>query len=74
MGYVMSYILSAIHMSSKYPTLLDCLRGLGQQIQRDHDPTCVTTAHKLQADQKDVADASTKRPDDEVDASSAQCK
>ncbi len=70
----MSYILSAIHMSRKYPTLLDCLRGFGQQIQRDHDPTCVTTTQKLQTDQKDAPDASTKRPDDEVAASSAQCK
>ena len=34
-------------MSSKYPTLLDCLRELGQRIQRDHDPTCVTVTQKL---------------------------
>ncbi len=33
-------------MSSKYPRLVDCLRGLGQQIQRDHGPTCIAAAQK----------------------------
>jgi len=51
-----------IRISSKFPTLRDCLRELGQRIERDHGPTCVAAAQKLQ---KDAADASTKRPADE---------
>ena len=56
-----------IRMSSKYPTLLDCLRELGQRIQRDHGPTCVAAVQKLQA--ADEHAASTKRPADEGAAS-----
>jgi hypothetical protein len=56
-------------MSSKFPTLRDCLRELGRLIQQDHGPTCVTAAQELQAAEKDVADASTKRPADEGTAS-----
>jgi hypothetical protein len=48
-----------IRISSKFPTLCDCLRELGQRIERDHGPTCVAAAQKLQ---KDATDASTKRP------------
>ena len=47
----------------------DCLRELGRLIQQDHGPTCVVAAQKLQAAEKDAADASTKRPDDEGAAS-----
>jgi hypothetical protein len=54
-------------MSSKYPTVLDCLRELGQRIQREHGPTCVAAAQKLQA--ADEQAASTKRPSDEGAAS-----
>ena len=50
-------------MSSKYPTVLDCLRNLGQRIQSEHDPTCVAPVQKLQAVDEDVT--STKRPSDE---------
>ena len=53
-----------IRISSKYPTLLDCLRELGRLIQRDHGPTCVAASQELQAAQKDAADVSTKRPPD----------
>jgi hypothetical protein len=56
-------------MSSKRPTLQDCLRELGRLIQRDHGPTCVAAAQKLQVAEKDAADASTKRPPDEGAAS-----
>jgi hypothetical protein len=28
-----------IRMSSKFPTLCDCLRELGRRIEQDHDPT-----------------------------------
>jgi hypothetical protein len=52
-------------MSSKRPTLEDCFRELGRLIQRDHGPTCVAAAQKLQTAKKDAADASTKRPLDE---------
>ena len=48
-----------IRMSSERPTPVDCLRELGRLIQRDHGPTCVTAAQKLQAAEKDAADAST---------------
>ena len=54
-----------IRMSSKRPTLCDCLRELGRLIRQDHDPTCVTTAQGLQADENDATDVSTKRPADE---------
>ena len=33
-------------MSSKRPTLQDCLRELGRLIQQDHGPTCVAAAKK----------------------------
>jgi hypothetical protein len=45
-------------MSSKRPTLQDCLRELGRLIQQDHGPTCVTAEQKLQAAEKDAADTS----------------
>jgi len=54
-----------VRMSSKRPTLQDCLRELGRLIQQDHGPTCVAAAQELQAAEKDAADASTKRPVDE---------
>ena len=53
-------------MSSKFPTLCDCLRELGRRIERDHGPTCVAAAQKLQ---KNAANASTNRPADEAAAS-----
>ncbi len=43
-----------VRMSSKRPTLQDCLRELGRLIQQDHDPTCVAAAQKLQAAEKDA--------------------
>jgi hypothetical protein len=52
-------------MSSKFPTLRDCLRELGRLMQQDHGPTCVDVAQELQAAEKDAVDASTKRPADE---------
>jgi hypothetical protein len=52
-------------MSGKRPTFGDCLRELGQRIERDHGPTCVTAAQKFQTVEKDDTDASTKRPADE---------
>jgi hypothetical protein len=52
-------------MSDTHPTIQDCLRELGRLIQQDHDPTCVDAAQKLQAAEKDAADASTKRSHDE---------
>ncbi len=55
-------------MSSKRPTLQDCLRELGRLIQQDHGPTCVAAAQELQAAEKDAADASRKRPADEEPA------
>ena len=58
-----------IRMSSKFPTLRDCLRELGRRIEQDHGPTCVAAAQKLQAAEKDAADASTKRSHDEGAAS-----
>ena len=56
-------------MSTKFPTLRDCLRELGRLIQQDHGPTCVAAAQELQAAEKDAADASTKRSHDEGAAS-----
>jgi hypothetical protein len=47
-----------IRMSSKFPTLRDCLRELGRRIERDHGPTCVAAAQKLQAAEKDDTMAS----------------
>ncbi len=58
-----------IRMSTKFPTLRDCLRELGRVIQRDHGPTCIAAAQELQAAEKDAADASTKRSHDEGAAS-----
>ena len=34
-------LVGPIRMSSKFPTLRDCLRELGQRIERDHGPTCL---------------------------------
>ena len=58
-----------VRKSSKRPTFGDCLRELGRLIQQDHGPTCVAAAQKLQAAEKDAADASTKRSHDEGAAS-----
>ncbi len=33
--------VGTIRISSKFPTLRDCLRDLGQRIERDHGPACV---------------------------------
>jgi hypothetical protein len=44
---------------------IQVVRELGRQIEQDHDPTCVDAAQKLQAAEKDAADASTKRSHDE---------
>ncbi len=62
-------LVGTIRMSTKFPTLRDCLRDLGRLIQQDHDPTCVAAAQKLQAAEKDAADASTQRSHDEGPAS-----
>ena len=62
-------LVGPIRMSTKFPTLQDCLRELGRLIQQDHGPTCVAAAQKLQAAEKDAADASTKRSHDEGAAS-----
>ncbi len=70
--------LPAIHLNhmpgmhpfaSKRPTFGDYLRELGRLIQQEHGPTCVAAAQKLQADEKDAADASTKRSHDDRAAS-----
>ena len=58
-----------VRKSSQRPTFGDCLRELGRLIQQDHGPTCVAAAQKLQAAEKDAADASTKRSHDEGAAS-----
>ena len=34
----------SIRMSNKYPTVLDCLRELGQRILLKHCPTCVAVS------------------------------
>ena len=62
-------LVGPIRMSTKFPTLRDCLRELGRLIQQDHGPTCVAAAQELQAAEKDGADASTKRSHDEGAAS-----
>ena len=62
-------LVGPIRMSTKFPTLSDCLRELGRLIQQDHGPTCVAAAQELQAAEKDDADASTKRSHDEGAAS-----
>ena len=62
-------LVGPVRMSSKRPTLQDCLRELGRLIQQDHGPTCVAAAQELQAAEKDAADASTKRSHDEGAAS-----
>ena len=54
-------LVGPIRMSTKFPTLRDCLRELGRLIQQDHGPTCVAAAQELQVAEKDGADASTKR-------------
>jgi hypothetical protein len=58
-----------IRMSSKFPTLCDCLRELGRRIDRDRGPTCEDVAQKLQSAEKGAADTSTKRPADDGAAS-----
>ena len=50
-------------MSSKRPTMLDCLRELQTRIQQDHDPKCGVAAQAWQVVSSSVA--STKRPVDE---------
>ncbi len=62
-------LVGPIRMSSKFPTLRDCLRELGRLIQQDHGPTCVAEEQELQSAEKDAADASMKRPADEGAAS-----
>ncbi len=57
--------VGSVRKSSKRPTFGDSLRELGRLIQQDHDPTCVAAVQKLQAAEKDAADASTKRSHDE---------
>ena len=47
-------------MSSKCPTLFDCLREFGQRIQRDHGPTFVDAVKKMQDTDENAV--STKRP------------
>ena len=49
-----------IRISSKFPTLRDCLRELGQRIERDHGPTCIAAAQELQAAEKAAADGKNK--------------
>ena len=51
-----------IRMSTKHPTMQDCLRELHTRIQQDHGPKCVAAVQAWQA--ASVA-ASTKRPVDE---------
>ncbi len=57
--------MGLVRKSSKRPTFGDCLRELGRLIQQDHDPSGVVAAHKLQVDEKDAADTSTKHSHDE---------
>ncbi len=52
--------VGSVLKSSKRPTFGDCLRELGRLIQQDHGPICVVASQKLQAAEKDAADASTK--------------
>jgi hypothetical protein len=40
-------LVGPIRMSSKFPTLRDCLRELGRLIQQDDGPTCVAVAQEL---------------------------
>ncbi len=61
--------VGTIRKSSERPTNVDYFRELGRVIQRDHGPTCIASAQELQAAEKDVADASTKRPADEASVS-----
>jgi hypothetical protein len=61
--------VGSVRKSSKRPTFGDCLRELGRLIQQDHGPTCVAAEQKLEAAEKDAADASTKRSHDEGDVS-----
>jgi hypothetical protein len=53
-----------VRMSSKHPTMQDCVRERGRLIRQDHCPTCVAAAQGLQTAEKDDADVSTKRPAD----------
>ncbi len=52
------------HVDQTSP-LQNCLHELERLIHQDHDPTWVDAAQKLQAAEKDAADASTKRSADE---------
>ncbi len=61
--------VGSVHKSNKRPTFGDGLHELGRLIQQDHSPSCVAEAQELEADEKDVPDASTKRPPDEGVAS-----
>ena len=53
-------------MSSKRPTMLDCLRELQTRTQQDHGPNCVAAAQAWQAASSEAV--STKRPVDEAAA------
>ena len=61
--------VETIRMSSKCPSLIDCLPEFGQGIQRDHGPTCVPAVQKLQ--DVDEHDTSTRRPDEKADSLNA---
>jgi hypothetical protein len=56
-----------IHMSTKHPTMRDCLRELLAQIQQDHGSDCVAAVQAWQG--ASSAAESTKRPVDEGAAS-----
>ena len=60
-------LVGPIRMSTKHPTMLDCLRKLQTRIQQHHGPKCVTAAQAWQA--ASSAAASTKRHVDEGAAS-----
>jgi hypothetical protein len=69
-------LVGTIRMSTKFPTLRDCLRELGRLIQEDHGPTCVVAAQKFQAAEKDADDVSTKErppPGGNTRAKPSQC-
>jgi hypothetical protein len=53
--------VGSIRKSIERPTTVDCLRKLGREIQRDHDPSCIAVTQQLQGAEKDAADVSTKR-------------
>ena len=45
-------LVGPIRKLSERPTNVDCFRELGRVIQRDHGPTCIAAAQKLQAAEK----------------------